>query len=221
MGASRLPAPVGSLALASEECMAAPVAALGVSDEWLAARVQQGDAAAFEALVERYQAPLYHFAYRVLGGAADAEDATQETLIQVYHALPRARLDQPLRPWIFRIARNRCLDVLKRRRAIPLSWLGSGDGEPPLADAVSSSPLPEEVAERADLQRLLTAAIAALAPPYREVVALRYTADLSVAEIAAVLEAPENTVKIRLHRAKAALRAALRGLLADETGGTR
>jgi RNA polymerase sigma-70 factor (ECF subfamily) len=197
--------------------MAAPVAAPEVPDEWLAARVQQGDAAAFEALVARYQGPLYHFAYRLLADAEDAEDATQDTLIQVYHALPRARLDQPLRPWIYRIARNRCLDVLKRRRTVSLSALDATDASEDGAAIAASEPLPEELAERADLQRLLTAAIAALAPVYREVVALRYTADLGVAEIAAVLGVPDNTVKIRLHRAKAALRAALRELLTTGT----
>ncbi len=208
------------MARAGEGSMAAPVMAVpGVSDEWLAARVQQGDAAAFEVLVARYQTPLYHFAYRLLGRAEDAEDAAQDALIQVYHALPRARLDQPLRHWIFRIARNRCLDALKRRRAVPLSWLNGDETGETLVEAAASEPLPEELAERADLQRLLTAAIAALPPLYREVVALRYTADLSVAEIAVVLGAPENTVKIRLHRAKAALRLALRGLLAEETEG--
>src|SRR5437868_2849958 len=105
--------------------MAAPGAA---TDEALAARFQQGDTRAFEDLVARYHRPIYHFAYRLLGRAEDAEDATQDVFIQVYGALPRARLDVPLRPWLYRIARNRCLDLLKRKRAVAFSAL-AGDAD--------------------------------------------------------------------------------------------
>jgi RNA polymerase sigma factor (sigma-70 family) len=184
------------------------------TDEILAERFQRGDARAFEELVARYHRPLYHFAYRLLGGAEDAEDATQDVFMQVYGALPGARLDLPLRPWIYRIARNRCLDMLKRRRPTPLSALPGDDDEATVPDVPDASPLPDELAERSDLQRLLGDAIAALAPPYREVVALRYAGDLAFGEIAAVLDLPENTVKTRFQRAKAALRVALRHLAA-------
>ena len=190
--------------------MVAPAAA---SDEALAERVQRGDALAFEALVERYHRPIYHFAYRLLGRAEDAEDATQDVFIQGYAALPRARLDVPLRPWIYRIARNRCLDLLKRQRAVVFSALAAAeDDEAGIPDVPDADPLPDELAERADLQRLLGAAIDALAPAYREVVALRYAADLAFGEIAVVLGMPENSVKTRFQRAKAMLRVALRDL---------
>jgi RNA polymerase sigma factor (sigma-70 family) len=187
-------------------------AATAATDESLADRFQRGDALAFEELVARYHRPLYHFAYRLLGRAEDAEDATQDTLVLVYRALPTARLDTPLRPWIYRIARNRCLDLLKRRRPLAFADLGPVDDDTPQLEAADTSPLPDELAERADLQRLLGEAIGALAPAYREVVALRYTTDLQLNEIADVLGLPENTVKTRFHRAKAMLRAALRDL---------
>ena len=192
--------------------MAAPAAA---SDEALAERVQCGDALAYEALVERYHRPIYHFAYRLLGRAEDAEDATQDVFIQAYAALPRAR-DVPLRPWIYRIARNRCLDLLKRQRAVVFSALAAAeDDEAGIPDVPDADPLPDELAERADLQRLLGAAIDALAPAYREVVALRYAADLALGEIAVVLGMPENSVKTRFQRATAMLRVALRDLATD------
>ena len=188
------------------------VTATAAPDEELAERFQHGDARAFEELVERYHRPLYHFAYRLLGRAEDADDATQDTFIQVYGALPSVRLDIPLRPWLYRIARNRCLDMLKRRRPVPFSTLATEDDEPAMADVPATDPLPDELAERADLQRLLGEAIAALAPAYREVVALRYASDLAFGEIAAVLGMPENSVKTRFQRAKAMLRVALRDL---------
>jgi RNA polymerase sigma-70 factor (ECF subfamily) len=187
-------------------------ASTAATDEALAERVQRGEAAAFEELVERYHAPLYHFAYRLLGRAEDAEDATQDTFIQVYNALPGARLDLPLRPWVYRIARTRCLDMLKRKRPVAFSALVLDEEDAGLLDVPGSDPLPDELAERADLQRVLSAAIDALAPAYREVVALRYAGDLQFGEIAAVLGMPENSVKTRFQRAKVALRDALRDL---------
>jgi RNA polymerase sigma factor (sigma-70 family) len=192
--------------------MGAPAAA---TDEALAERFQRGDVLAFEALVARYHRPIYHFAYRLLGRAEDAEDATQDVFIQVYGALPRARLDVPLRPWVYRIARNRCLDLLKRKRAVPFAALAADDEDGGVPDVPDGDPLPDELAERADLQRLLGAAIAALAPAYREVVALRYAGDLAFGEIALVLGMPENSVKTRFQRAKAMLRVALRDLASD------
>jgi RNA polymerase sigma-70 factor (ECF subfamily) len=187
-------------------------ASTAATDEALAERVQRGDAAAFEELVERYHRPLYHFAYRLLGRAEDAEDATQDAFIQVYNALPSARLDMPLRPWVYRIARNRCLDMLKRKRPVAFSALVLDEEDGGVFDVPGSDPLPDELAERADLQRVLSAAIDALAPAYREVVALRYAGDLQFGEIAAVLGMPENSVKTRFQRAKVALRDALRDL---------
>src|SRR5829696_6986704 len=141
--------------------MAAPTLA---TDESLASLFQGGDVRAFELLVDHYYGPLYHFAYRLLGHAQDAEDATQDAFVQIYRALPAARLDVPLRPWIYRILRNRCLDLLKRRRPVSFADLCSGEPDDVAGPAViDGSPLPDEMAERADLQRLLTAAIAALA----------------------------------------------------------
>lgn len=182
------------------------------SDEDLARRVAAGDREAFAVLVERYQRPLYNFALRFIGNPDDAEDAAQETLIQVYQALPVSRLEFAFRPWLYRIARNKCIDLLRRTRALPFSAVdGESDDEGSALEASvpDRGPLPEELAERADLQRLLHEAIDALPLKYRTVVTLRYVADLTFAEIAASLGLPENTVKTHFQRAKAMLRAHL------------
>src|SRR5207248_5929099 len=84
----------------------------------LAAR--RRDSGAFEALVRRHQGPLYNFCLRMLGQTEDAADVAQETFVQLYSHL--ARLDEraPIAPWLFRVARNRCIDVIRRRRTVPL-----------------------------------------------------------------------------------------------------
>jgi RNA polymerase sigma-70 factor (ECF subfamily) len=132
--------------------------------------------------------------------------------VQLLRSLPSVRTDAFLRPWIFVIARNKCLDHLKRRRALPFSDLSdpTTGGELVVADA---RPLPEELAERADLAQILRDAIAVLPERYRAVVALRYSSDLTFAEIGQVLGLPENTVKTHFQRAKAMLRRELSSLL--------
>jgi RNA polymerase sigma-70 factor (ECF subfamily) len=82
-------------------------------------------------------------------------------------------------------------------------------------EPADDEPLPDEMAERADLQRVLSQAIAALPPAYAEVVALRYAGDRSFAEIGLILEVDEGTARVRFHRAKGLLRHHLRGMLRE------
>jgi RNA polymerase sigma factor (sigma-70 family) len=165
--------------------------------------------------VRRYSRPIFNFVYRMLGSYNDADDLAQDVFVQVFRSLPSARTDLPFRPWLYVIARNKCLDFLKRKRPTLFADVdGDADAGEGIAERLQDDePLPEELAERADLQRVLQEAVAELPPRYRSVVAMRYTGDFSFAEIAAALGLPENTVKTHFHRAKALLRARLTGLL--------
>jgi RNA polymerase sigma-70 factor (ECF subfamily) len=174
----------------------------------LAAR--RHDPAAFEALVRRHQGPLYNFCLRMLGQADDAADVAQETFVQLYSHLGRLDEREPLAPWLFRVARNRCIDLIRRRRTVPLGMPDDAGESTFVGEPADEDPLPEIVAERADLQRLLSDAIAQLPPAYAEVVALRYAGDRSFAEIALILDCDEGAARVRFHRAKALLRRHLR-----------
>lgn len=181
------------------------------TDEALLLRAQGGDADAFETLVRRYMQPLYAFATRILGSPDDAADVAQHTFIQCYNALPRLRADTVLRPWFYRVARNRCLDLLRQRRAIQPDTSREEDEElDALAALPDTGPSLESLAERHDLQRLLAEAIAELPTKYREVVVLRYEGDLTFGEIAETLGIPENSAKTLFQRAKTMLRLSLR-----------
>ena len=183
--------------------------ALTVEGQQLVAARHQ-DPAAFEALVRRHQVPVYNFCLRMLGQGDDAADVAQETFVQLYRHLGRLDEREPIAPWLFRVARNRCIDIIRRRRTVPLR-VTDDSGEMSLAsDPADEAPLPEEMVERADLQRVLSAAIAELPPAYAEVVALRYAGDRSFAEIAAILDCDEGAARVRFHRAKALLRRHLR-----------
>src|SRR6267142_5719414 len=107
----------------------------------LAAR--RHDPAAFEALVRRHQGPLFNFCLRMLGQADDAADVAQETFVQLYSHLARLNEREPLAPWLFRVARNRCIDIIRRRRTVPLQTIDDA-GESSLAsDPADEAPLPE------------------------------------------------------------------------------
>ena len=192
---------------------ALPTAArTALTDEELAAAYCRGEPRCFDELVRRCRTPLYAFILRMVGRPEDAEDLTQEVFLQVLRSLPTARTDRPLRPWIFVIARNKCLDHLKRRRAIPFSAV-AGDADDGAVTVVDAAPLPDDLVERADVQAILHEAIAALPERYRAVVALRYASDLTFAEMGQALGLPENTVKTHFQRAKSLLRTRLAATL--------
>jgi RNA polymerase sigma-70 factor, ECF subfamily len=184
-----------------------------LSDEDLARSFCAGNVQSFEELVRRYAKPMFNFAYRMTGNYAEADDIAQDVFLQVYRSLPAARLDLPFKPWLYVIARNKCLDFLKRRRPVSFSVLEGDQGDSPIDSVADQDPLPEDVLERADLQRILREAVLALPERYREVVSLRYAAGLSFAEIGRALNLPENTVKTQFQRAKSMLRRQLAGAL--------
>lgn len=193
-------------------------ASLGATD-WtkasepdLARACAKHDEAAFSELVRRYEGILLRSAHRLVGSYDEARDATQHTLIQAYLALPGLRVDLSIRPWLFRILRNRCLDLRRRKEAVPFSQLeassshdGEDSGSVPV-DAPDRRPLPDELAEQADLQQTVHQAVSALPRRYRIVVTLRYQDGLSFAEIGARLNVPEPTARTLFQRAKGRLR---------------
>ncbi len=183
-----------------------------MSDGILAQQSLAGDQQAFETLVQRYSTPLFNFICRFLGDYDQACDILQQVFLQLYISLPNLRTGDPLKAWLFQVARNRCLDELRRKRAIHFSELelvNDDDELSPLAAMPDTDPLPEELAERRDLRECLQKAIQTLPPKFRSVVLLRYAAQLSFSEIGQVLNMPEATAKTYFQRAKPLLRATL------------
>jgi RNA polymerase sigma factor (sigma-70 family) len=183
-----------------------------MSDGILAQRSIAGDQRAFEILVQRYSTPLFNFICRFLSDYDQACDILQQVFVQLYISLPNLRTSDPLKAWLFQVARNRCLDELRRKHAIHFSDLepaNDDDELSPLATMPDTDPLPEELAERRDLQRCLQKAIQTLPPKFRSVVLLRYAGQLSFSEIGQALDMPEATAKTYFQRAKPLLRAAL------------
>jgi RNA polymerase sigma factor (sigma-70 family) len=183
-----------------------------VADGVLAQQALKGDQGSFEVLVQRYSGSLFNFICHFLGDYDAACDILQQVFLQLYISLPNLRTGEPLKAWLFQVARNRCLDELRRKRAIHFSELESASDEDelsPLAALPDTSPLPEEMAERHDLQECLQRAIQALPTKFRAVVLMRYASQLSFSEIGQALNMPEATAKTYFQRAKPLLRASL------------
>jgi RNA polymerase sigma-70 factor (ECF subfamily) len=165
----------------------------------LVRRLRQGDPEAGKLLCDRYHPPLMRFCFRYLGQEDEAEDVVQEVFLRV---LKNDALPENFRAWIYKIARNRCLDVIRargrRQESLELPPASKLDAE--LTGCLTRLVRREQ---RGHLRRTL----AELPETQREVLHLRYAEDLSRAEIAEVLDLPEPVVKSRLYEGMVKLRA--------------
>lgn len=177
----------------------------------LISAAQRGDARAFNALVLSYQSQAYNVAYRIMGDAAAASDATQEAFLSAYKSIHSFR-GGSFRSWILRTVTNACFDALryrKRRPTTSLDGLGAeddaedGDFEAFLASADES---PADAAERAELRDAIARAALALPPDQRATFVLSDVQGMSYEEIADIMQTSLGTVKSRLSRARAKLR---------------
>jgi len=178
------------------------------SEVALARAAAAGDRAAFSQLVELAKRPVYGLCARLLQDGEDARDAAQESLVRAWSALATFDAAQPFVPWVLRIARNHCIDLLRRRlpasRKVELDRERDGGGAVELPDP--AAPQADEAIARAQLSASLDRAVSALPERYREVIHLFHVEQLSYKEIASTLEVPIGTVMTWLHRARAQLR---------------
>ena len=170
-------------------------------DEVTLARAQRGDAGACRALVGRYQRPVFALLSR-LCGRARVEDLAQETILRVFQALPRFSVAGTARlsTWILTIATRLALDELRRKPQAQVA----------LPADLPSDARADEAVERRALCARLERGLAQLSPEQRAVVLLREVHELEYEDIARTLELELGTVKSRLARARAALRAQLK-----------
>jgi RNA polymerase sigma-70 factor, ECF subfamily len=159
-------------------------------DAALVRRCLDGDTAAFEPLVVRYQRVAYVVALRMLGNGEDARDATQTAFVKAYEKLATYEPRYRFFSWLYRILVNECLNARRDRRAAD-----------PLADAPDRAGAVDTV-EAAERRRDVRAALLALPVHYREAIVLRHYAQMSYDEMSAALGVPVKTVKSRLHTAR-------------------
>lgn len=179
---------------------------MNVVDQKLMQKAAQGDHKAFSELVDRYSGRIYGYLYRMVGNREDARDLAQETFLRIYSNLHNFNLGQPFRPWLYRIATNLAIDLLRKRRPVVELDAPLFPGEELRLELVEQGPGPAEQQERAELAAYLTQKVEELPPNYRSAILLRHGHDLSYQEIADILQVPVSTIKTRLFRAREALR---------------
>jgi RNA polymerase sigma-70 factor (ECF subfamily) len=164
------------------------------------AQAAEGDVEAFTRIVKRYQGMVYSVAYSVVGNQTDAEDAAQEALLRCYRKLPQFRGEATFSTWLFRLALTASMDYERRERHRPepveVPELASDDGAD-LGSGVTAA--------------ALLAAFRALPDDYRAPTVLRDVYGLPYQEIAEITGRPLGTVKVMVHRGRAALRLRLLG----------
>ena len=179
-------------------------------------RLQQRDERAFIELMQLYQERVYKLVLRMLGRRDEAEDMAQEVFVQVFKAIASFRGDSRLSTWIYRIAVNLCKNRIKylgRRRSDTQDEFQAREdrNEHAGAPGVTSSELsrPDQLVEGYQMQRIVELAIVRMDPDFREILVLRDIEDLSYEELSEITGLPDGTVKSRLHRARAMLKAAI------------
>jgi RNA polymerase sigma-70 factor, ECF subfamily len=177
----------------------------GVDDRALVDAVLAGDRDAFRQVVELETGAVLRTCLRVLGRLHDAEDATQETFVTAFRSLGTYRGDGALRAWLLRIATRLAVRRASRR---PADAQIDDLPESRLAEAAADPARAALVAER---DERLRRAVVGLPDRYRETVALRFFADLSLQEIADATDRPVNTVKTHLRRGLELLRSTVEG----------
>lgn len=174
------------------------------SDEDLMLLVAKGDPDAFARLYDRHKEGLLNFCYRMLRNWEDAGDIFQDAFRYLHAHAASYQPTAKFTTYLFHIARNMCIDVLRRRKRWNLQQLDPG------IDVADGAPAPAPPLEQGEMEEKIKKAMEELPEPYREVVHLRVVEDLAYEEIAEVLECPVGTVKSRLHSGLGLLRQILK-----------
>jgi len=190
-------------------------AAPGADERALIQRCIEGDASAFEPLVERYRQRVWRLAYQILRDKEEAWDCAQEAFVRAFHSLPSFRGQSAFYTWLFRITVNVATD---RQRARGAQARAFGADRVPEEEWRRTTPDPtagpDKAALQAEQRERIRHALDALPPKARTIIMLSDIEGLSYREIAEVLRCPIGTVMSRLHNARKRLKAALGSMLA-------
>ena len=181
------------------------------SDEELVRSVLDGDVAGFTTLVGRYQSRLVNYLHRLVRDVEEAHDLAQEVFVRVYQALDRFDPQYRFSTWLFRVAQNAAIDVIRKRRLrlVPLVRPDEdGEGMHEI-EVAAEGPSALDRMEGAERDAKVRDAIEELPWEYRELIVLRHYGELAYEEIAETKGMPLGTVKNKLFRARQMLKAML------------
>ncbi len=176
-----------------------------LTEQELIQSAKNGNALAFEQLIENHQQRIFSIAYRIAGNQEDAADMAQEVLVKVFRNLKHFRGDSKFSTWLYRVATTTCLDEQKKQRrhtAYSLDQELETEEGSVASQVKDTAPTPEEATEQKALRNAIHLAIGKLKDEHKKVILLREVQGLSYEEIARVLQCSEGTVKSRINRAR-------------------
>ena len=175
-------------------------------EELLLQRAKDGDQAAFGELVTLYEKKGYALTLRMCKHPEDAAEAAQEAFLAAWQGLKFFRGEASFSTWLYRLASNACVDLLRRESRHRTAAGPSLDDEGVYLDVADSAPSPHAIAESNELKQQIEEGLRTLSPEHREVLILREIHQLSYDEIAQALSLDSGTVKSRISRGRKQLR---------------
>jgi RNA polymerase sigma-70 factor (ECF subfamily) len=187
------------------------------SESTLIAAARRGDPAALSRLLENHQQRVFGFGVKMCGDVEDAKDVAQETLLTLVRTMREFRGEATISTWLYTVARSFCIKKRRRTKGAPAHHEPLDKvSQETASDTSVAAPTPEQTLLGRETREMVAAALDQLDPEWREVIVLRDIEGLSATEVAEVTGVSVAAVKSRLHRARAALRESLLGLIGEE-----
>jgi len=172
------------------------------TDEEIVKLVKDGDSESFGILIERYEEKLKRYARKFMSNPEDIKDVLQEIFIKTYSNIKSFDPDKRFSPWIYRIAHNELINVLRKKDRLPLPFFDP--------DTIFPHPISHEKTDRSakndETKRILDKCLEKISPKYREILMLYYLEEMDYKEISDIMQIPVSTVGVRLKRGKEMLK---------------
>lgn len=166
-----------------------------------------GDDNAITVLIDRHLKAVFNFTYRLVRKQEDADDITQETFLKMWRSLKKYRQGEHFKAWLFTIARNTAIDLMRKRKSLAFSVFENDEGENALTESLTDTePISDEIFAKAEEKERLENALTKLSPVYRETLLLYYGKNFTFDQIGKILSKSLNTIKSRHRRAVMELR---------------
>ena len=177
-----------------------------MKEDLLLEKARRGDQEAFGELVRLYEKKVYALTLRMCKNPDDAAEAAQEAFLAAWQGLKFFRGEASFSTWLYRLASNACVDLLRKEQRHRAASGPSLNDEDTYIDVADDAATPQELAERSELREQIEEGLQSLSPEHREVLILRELHQLSYDEIAQTLDLDTGTVKSRISRGRKALR---------------
>ncbi len=172
-------------------------------DYELVLKAVNGDQKAYAELLGRYRDAIYFMLLKMVNNPSDADDLTIEAFGKAFKSIKQYAPNFAFSTWLFKIATNNCIDFMRKKKSVPLSFEAPGDDHDDISHNIQSEDMdPEETMINHQKMKMMKEIVSKLKPRYRKLIELRYFSEYSYDEIAQELDLPIGTVKAQLFRAR-------------------